>query len=295
MIDAAWKQARNIGFLSLARPASYVPDIVSGVAQFCHERQSAVDGILVTGDLATTGMMSDIGVAYSFITEPANRGFVTATRSPTLNFSDLPIYLVPGNHDKYGDDRASPNCKTFELKFESYLRKFGGGVGHWVREKQGRYLGFVYADFCLLSRGDASDKLYGAYGQGRVYEHILNELKHRTLNLRNRYKGICLVWVIHFAPFNCGVRLELIDWWDIIKAALALGVRATLCGHTHRAEKYVVDDHVVYCGDSAGCVDSETDSRVHVVHLDVDDTCQISRKNYVWSGSKHEFVLHNVD
>src|SRR5712692_3859232 len=59
-------RAGGLGFLSVARPASYIPDIVSGVAKFCFDRRYISDGILITGDLATSGLMSDIRVAHSF-------------------------------------------------------------------------------------------------------------------------------------------------------------------------------------------------------------------------------------
>jgi predicted phosphodiesterase len=294
-IDTGWAQTRNIGFFSLAKPASYVPEIVSGVAQFCFQRAAVSDGILVTGDVATTGMMSDINVAYSFVADRASGGYVTSARSPTLNTSNTPIYVLPGNHDKFVDVSGTPNCQHFELKFGAYMRNFSSGVGHWIRRKQDCLLGFIYADFCLLSRTDAIDKAIGAYGQGRVYQHILDELRKRTLLLRNRYGEIRLVWVIHFAPFDCGYGLQLIDFATIIQAALALGVVATLCGHTHKASKLVIDKHVVYCSGSAGCVDSEVDSRVHVIHFDIDKECQVSRETYRWDGGHQEFRFHNYD
>jgi hypothetical protein len=125
------------------------------VAQFCFERAFVVDGILLTGDLATTGMMIDIGVASSFIKEPAQSGFVTEKLFPTLKASNLPIFIVPGNHDKYLDNRGAPNCKNFALTFEVYMRNYLSGVGHWVRRKKSSVLGFISADFCLQRREDA--------------------------------------------------------------------------------------------------------------------------------------------
>jgi hypothetical protein len=295
LIDTGWAQAQKHGFLSFAKPASYIPEIISGVAQFCFERSGVSDGIVVTGDLATTGMMSDINVAKAFIGEPPSYGFVTASRFPTLNSSNLPIYVLPGNHDKFINISGSPNCPHFELNFLDHMQNFGLGVGHWVRRKQGHALGFVYADLCLQSRMDALDKVVGAYGQGRVYEEVLKELRNRTFMLREKYSGIHFVWLLHFAPFDCGYRLQLIDWETIVESALALGVIATLCGHTHKAAKHIMDKHVVYCSGSAGCADSEDDSRVHMIHLDIGEKCQISRESYIWSGSKHEFVLHDTD
>ena len=121
----------------------------------------------------------------------------------------------------------------------------------------------------------------------RVYQHVLDELERRSFELRNRYDTIHLIWLIHFAPFSCGYRLQLIDWGDIIAAASRLRVAATLCGHTHKAAKFVVDKHTIYCSGSAGCVDSESDSRVHVVHFEIDEECRVSRDNFIYKPAKH--------
>jgi hypothetical protein len=215
----------------------------------------------------------------------AERGF------PTLGASKLPVHILPGNHDKYLDRWGTPNCMNFQLKFEHLMPNFNSDIGHWINMKQGVRLGFIYADFCLLERGDARDKIIGAYGQGRVYADILNELKERTLTLRSKYPGIQLVWLMHFAPFDCGYGLELIDWSDIEQTAISLRVAATLCGHTHRGRKSVRDDHVIYCGGSAACVDSEEDIRVHIIHFDVDNKCGVSRESYRWNAEVQEFQL----
>jgi hypothetical protein len=286
---------RGPGLLSLAKPASYVPDIISGVAQFCFDRRHVSDGILITGDLATTGLATDIRVANAFISEPARSGYVTERQSPTLHPSNLPILIIPGNHDKYIDNQGTPNGRTFELTFPQYLRNCWDGVGHWVRKKNDTTIGLISADFCLLERGDALDKVAGVYGQGRVYEHILDELKRRTLNLRARYRGIYLIWIIHFAPFDCGYGLQLIDFDEIISSARLLNIVATLCGHTHRAAKHQIDNHIIYCAGSAGCVDSEDDSRVHVIQIDIDKECRISRESYWWDAGQHEFTFIRID
>ena len=77
------------------------------------------------------------------------------------------ISVVPGNHDKFSDDYGTPNGKNFELRFGDYMPNFAAGVGHWIDEKEGQQLGFVFADFALQSRTDAADKVIGAFGQGR--------------------------------------------------------------------------------------------------------------------------------
>jgi hypothetical protein len=184
----------------------------------------------------------------------------------------------------------------FALKLGDHMPNFKDDVGHWVTQKRNQSIAFIFADFCLQKRLDASDKGVAVYGQGRVYEDVLSALKDRTVYIRNRYQGVALVWVIHFAPFDCGYKLHLHGWRELINLAVALKVSATLCGHTHQACKYITNGHVVYCAGSAGCVDSENDSRVHVLNFEIeDDQCAISRENFVWNDLEHEFVKHSSD
>jgi 3',5'-cyclic AMP phosphodiesterase CpdA len=294
-LDTVGGQVRELGFWSLTKPASYNRNIVNGVAQHCFEKRHNIDGILITGDLATTGMQEDIAVAGPFIEGPVADGFVTASDVPTLGSTKVQIYLLPGNHDKYADESASPNGVNFEAAFKGYMRNFRGSVGHWVQRKQNHYIGFIYADFCLRRRTDAITPLTGHYGQGRVYQEVLDELKQRSSELRGRYQGIYLVWLIHFAPFDCGEALELIGRRLILEASNPLGVIATICGHTHTASKHVTEGHIVYCGGSAGCIDREHDSRVHTIHFDIDKEVRISRESFQWSVNQHEFVPFGND
>jgi 3',5'-cyclic AMP phosphodiesterase CpdA len=288
-IQSLRSHAQDFGVLSLARPASYIPAITSGVAQFCYQHAGTVDGIIISGDLATTGLGSDLGVAHAFVDEaPAKNGFTSETARPTLQASRRPIYVIPGNHDRYANNYAVTNSRTFDLTFGSYLNKFNGYVGHWVRRKQGRHIGFVFADFTLRTRSDASSRMH-VFGQGRVYQDVLADLKARTFQLRADYPDIALNWLVHFAPYDCGSFLELIDWQNIVSAAAAAGVTATLCGHTHAQYKIQVGNHTIYCAGSAGCADSETTSTVHILRFDIDTSVSVRRENYKWNNRELEF------
>lgn len=290
IIDTVETQPQRLGLTSLFKPASYVPEIMAGVAQFCFDQADTIDGLIATGDLATTGMGLDIEAAYSFLSTPPASTFYRSTRSPTLGFLRDIAFVLPGNHDKFADLRATPNSKMFELKFAEYMPNFSQGVGHCVFEKQGRRLAFVFADFSLLSRFDATDKLVTVFGQGRVYQDILDGLQRRTLNLRRRFDNLHVSWVIHFAPFNCGLSLELLDFDQFIDRALHLKIRAVLCGHTHKSQKTTIDQLTIYCSGSGGCVDSEDDSRIHIIEYDVNADCTISRSNFVWDQNAFEFL-----
>jgi predicted phosphodiesterase len=282
-------QAQNLGVLSLAKPASFVPAIVSGVAQFCFERLRVVDGIIISGDLATTGTGVDLSVARAFVDESSAGGFTTEGALPTLQASRRPIYVMAGNHDRYANNFATTNSRTFDLAFQDYLRNYNGFVGHWVRKKREQHFGFVFADFTLRTRMDGNGKL-GAFGQGRVYDDILDELRSRTFRLRADYPEIVLNWMVHFAPYDCGSSLELIDWDKIVDAATAAGVVSTICGHTHSQRKIQAPGHVIYCAGSSGCADSEHNSTVHILRYSV-EAGQVSarRENFKWNSRALSF------
>src|SRR5262245_37631500 len=115
-------------------------------------------------------LLNVLSAASSFYQEPADRGYLSRSGLPTLNVSsELKIRALPGNHDKFADNVATPNSRNFELIFSKCLSNFTESVGHWVNHKHGRYLGFVYDDFSLRQRRDARDPAIGVYGQGRVY------------------------------------------------------------------------------------------------------------------------------
>jgi hypothetical protein len=66
-------------------------------------------------------------------------------------------------------------------------------------------------------------------------------------------------------------------------------------GHLERCRRAPDDSRKACCSGSAGCVDSEHDSRIHIIQIDIDDNCRISRDTYKWDPSEHEFVFHSSD
>ena len=251
---------------SIIRPASFIPEIASGVARFCYWLNRKFDGIVISGDLATTGRGGDLDVAKTFVTTPPSYGPYIKYNEPTICGTTAPknIHLVPGNHDRYRDDFATPGSQNFLLMFEgSHMRNRDGDIGHWIKVKKNRKLAFVYADFSLRRVQHLSDTLAGPYGQGIVYPDTLKQLKDKTQELKA--DGIPVIWVIHFAPYECEPSLQLFNFIKITDAAVALGVLCTLCGHTHVQRHIVVNRHPVFCAGSADCVDSISNSRVGAV------------------------------
>lgn len=297
IIDTVADQPEDLGFSSFFLPVSYDPEIARGVAQFCLEWSQAVDGLIITGDLATTGLTIDVAVAEKFIKAPALSSFVSDGRLPTLAAANVPIRIFAGNHDRYVNNRGKPFSNHFDFVFEDYMNKKREYIGSWVDEKEGARLAFVHADFTLRTRAEAKfpSPIY-AYGQGRVYEDVLDDLRAETFAIRNDCGDVPVVWMVHFAPYECGSQLELIDHQRLINAANALGVLAILCGHTHESISKKFDDLVIYCGGSACCIDNVGGCKAHVVDFVLDDgQITISRSTFEWDEDETEFVHFKDD
>lgn len=292
IIDTVPRQGKELGFSSLFLPASFDTEAAKGVAQFCSNWSDSVDGIIITGDLATTGSTADIAVAAQFVTEPAGGPeYLTADRFPTIASLQVPVHVFAGNHDRYMNNVARPFSNHFDFVFEDYMDRKTPFVGSWVSEKDEKALAFVYADFCLRTRLEASfPQQLNAYGQGRVYEDVLDELRVETLSIRREYPGIHVVWMVHFAPYECGLYLRLHEHQRYLDAAEALGVVATICGHTHELLSRELKTQTIYCGGSACCVDNVGGYMVHVLDFEVDEDCFVSRITYIWDEDNAEFV-----
>lgn len=291
--------APDLEWNSLIRPASYVPEVRAGVARFCHWLNHKHDGIIVSGDLATTGRGNDLQVAKIFVAQPPAYGPYVRYNEPTISACARPerIHLVPGNHDRYVDDFGTPGSPHFVLMFQDpYMQEYhqGEAVGFWKRTKLGISIGFVYADFSLRRATDVPDSVRGCYGMGKVHENTFLRLKNKTRELSGEVSAI--IWVIHFAPYDYDPTLELVGFKRITDAARELGVLCTLCGHTHDQQHFVIDGHNVFCAGSAGCVDRKDRSSVHLIEVTIDEAeARVKRRNFRWSWRQDSFVEQDPD
>ena len=298
----------------LRNPSTFMPEILHAAARFLLEYSDIVDAVMFTGDLATTGMMADLEVASRY-TMPASPGkFRSSQGHVTLCQDGVDFYAIPGNHDRYQDNLGSSSSIHYDIQFSKFSESYHNKVSHSVRSKDGINLAIICGDFCLQSDDDSVDTFvdkaidqvqrplkkpligrFSRYGQGKVYTSILSEMTERTLSLRSKYADCAVVWAIHFAPFDCGNSLRLIDWEDYVEAAQRLKISLTLCGHTHDQRVMKYTDHLVYCAGSCGCTDSVDDSRMHIVEISISDDIRIRRENYKWNSRDGEFIFESVD
>lgn len=272
----------------LIYPATYNPEVLSAVARFCNDWHDAVDGIILTGDLCTTGMATDLGTGVEFLCTSARAGMLTAKNVPTISSFSSEVVLLPGNHDRYANNWGWPNSVAFDLQFVDFIPNFVQRVGHTVYEKNGLCLGIIIADFCLRKVSDAIPS--GHYGQGKVYDDTLSRLDAVTKGIRSKHKDCQIVWMVHFAPYDCGVLLELRDYKKLRDLADQLDVKYMMCGHTHVRRKEVWSNLTIYCAASSSGIDSFPSNEVHLINFDVTaSSISARRQSFTWDEREQAF------
>ena len=174
VVRQLYEQRKLSGFKSVLKPASYEVAQLSGIARFCFDWLDRIDGVIISGDLCTTGLLQDLRIGEKFLREAPRSGVLTNDGSPTISPFQTWIRLLPGNHDRYQDDAGTPNSTRFDLMFGDLMPNFGPRTGYWVDGKKSQVLCFVGADFSLRNKSDVARGLH--YGRGVVYDGVLSSL-----------------------------------------------------------------------------------------------------------------------
>ena len=284
-------------FKSKFLPSSHCPDLVEHLARFIAEKSLGDDLILLTGDVATTGLVEDQVAAYQFITsQPSRRGsYLSDLRSPTL--AQLPIQILPGNHDRYRDYRGKSGNNNFFAQFPNHWP-----VGELVRTaiiKRGETrLAIIAADFTLLHDSDADIPWYAyRFGQGRAYPRVIRALEKKTTEMRERFDDIGVVWATHFPPCKESVglfdALKLHDYDHVLEAAEAQQIGLIFSGHVHRRGVHNHGNVKILCAGSATSFALGDGNWVHRCRIDVSNnrTILISYNSFAWDEDQQNFEL----
>ena len=220
-------------------------------AAFAWANRRAIDSLVITGDLSTTGSRRDLVAAPDLFTTWANGPSVlTAGGQPTLHrwYSNGRLDVLPGNHDRY---RTAPRLyRPGGTKFDTV---FGTPQPPLWTAKQGHCMGVLAqkgktrlhilgADFTLQKKnpGKRFYWLPGWLGQGRVRPGLLAALVKETKSWHGLHEGqgcnVANVWLIHFDPFSTDATLQLLDSNLLVQAAKDACVSAILCGHAHESK-----------------------------------------------------------
>jgi 3',5'-cyclic AMP phosphodiesterase CpdA len=223
--------------------ASHGKGKLTALVNLVHNLRATLDAILITGDIATTGLGFDLEKALLFVEgQPDAHEPRTSAGFPTVRGAGLPIHLLPGNHDRYKLLLKRLGYAPGSKKFHQIFHR------HWQQDvkvnaiiKPGLAIGIIAADFSLR-RWHHAEKLpnlfVNAHAQGRVYPDILAQCVAETETFQAQYeddKEVFIIWAIHFppAPAQAESYMRLIDREDLIAAADGCGVALVLSGHTH--------------------------------------------------------------
>jgi len=272
MVSRLRKKTTEITF---RYPTTYDPSAAEDIAIVAF-LDTELDLILISGDISTTGTRSDLVVAKEFITATPARGWLSERNFPTLVAANVPIALLPGNHDRFR--RASFPFGTGGTEFDEQFNE------HWwvgqnasllgLLKKDSDWIAFVGADFTLHEKTlDPREEA----GRGHVSEHILKSLRLLTKRVREsvqqRYeKSPAVAWVVHFAPEFEGLDEFLVLENDavLIAAAAEDSVNHILCGHTHEKRVYQARTQrsvTVHCAGAASAYKAPQGNVVQIVEF----------------------------
>lgn len=222
--------------------ASHGTDKLRALVTLVYRLRRELHAVLITGDIATTGLDYDLLLALAFVEgTPDAHDSRTSHGFPTISGAGIPIVLLPGNHDRY----------------KLFLKRLGYAAGgrlfhqlfhrHWSDDvrvfpivNSDLAVGIVAADFSLRSWRDAEGPNYlvNQYSQGKVYPDILKKCVRETAAFRAQHReipNVFTIWAVHFPaiPGQEDSYMKVQDRGDLIEAADRNGVSLLLSGHTH--------------------------------------------------------------
>lgn len=288
--------------------SSYNPGAVDCLCNFI-EGDGSFDALVLTGDIATTGLSQDLEKAREFLEGPAT------DEDSTIAGLVQRVHLLPGNHDRF---IFTGNGFLYAPGGDEFERILGQ---HWsgkvklydppLRSQQEELsVLIVAADFGLQRSADCTWPLLavGRLAQGRVYPDVLAELERVTKAAwaaeQDSYPNntIVILWAIHFPPFfPYAGRFKLldrrtknlIDEQELVAKAAECGVQAILAGHTHRAKDYMAGEQgvCVLCAGTA-TQHEDYDRQIQIINISIkpDGGVGIDLENYLLDLNGSTFV-----
>ncbi len=252
---------RIVGFAS-----SYHPLALDSLVKFA-ESQSDLRAVILSGDIATTGFDYDLLKAKEFLDGPKAGTFAA---SQSLSHIGIPVWILPGNHDRYtytGQEWFfSPGGTLFDQILSNH---WSGKVRTYppLRDVNDGFSVLVLgADFGLQDSSHSTRlRRFNKLAQGKVYDKVLTTLESETISLQDRERSDfprheqVILWAVHFPPLFKGLSVakSLLEASDLVDKAKERGVQAILAGHTHYFRDYFAAPDVrVLCAGTATQNDS---------------------------------------
>ncbi|MEW6378341.1 MAG: metallophosphoesterase [bacterium] len=283
----AWYEALHKNTKSLS---VHNIDALNALTEIIYNWRDHLDAILITGDIAVTGLKSDLQCAQEFL------------ESPPLKAFDKPIILVPGNHDRYRNILGFPGNRFYSYLISYWNAGEGGVQCSLLPNENTPMLAIICCDFSLNNTSD-SNTLRGIWGQGRVYKERLQNLVQHTKNTLKLYPSCAVIWMVHFAPkledyfssLKFKKHLKLINSEKLIEQAEKAGVRYIFCGHTHLSKEYQIIESSVWviCAGTSTCTGQDEDTKIHLreIHIESGKVIKIRSRQLTYDQERQLFQL----
>jgi hypothetical protein len=305
-------------------PATHDSTLAELVARWVYFRAEQLessgdrlDAMILTGDLATTGLKEDLNVALNYIDSNPTRLWYrspTADEPPTLplrhratlkGLADLCL-LVPGNHDRFKNNDCDAGGIEFDTVFDAFWAKNLNGVIATVIPKKkseednaSDYLALIGADGCLRSGSDATDPWLHQMCQGYLYNNTFEAMKLKTEEAQRLYPGVVVVWFIHFPPTGIVHSWERLRYYERLEqASKTYNVAFVLSGHTHLKEVYPAKlGSTIWNGGSATQFAEKRGHWIHFLQLEVTQGMLIraTRDNFLWDNNIGNWRKESAD
>jgi hypothetical protein len=272
-----------------------------------------LDALVLSGDLATTGLQADLDAALQYIDAPPVNGHFRAPRTgeppngPHLaTIAGLAkTFLIPGNHDRYQNNGGDAGGMLFDQVFASYWARNTHGVIASILEKpvpgsssnEVEHLALIGVDACLRQNSHANG-IGRHWGQGHVYSNTSTELEAKTNFARARYPDIAVIWVVHFPPHLVGATEQLLHHDLIEKASKRLRVSLILSGHTHENHVYPAGaGSTIWNGGSATQFAESRGNWIQCLDVEIvkNRFVKATRRNYSWDTNMGDFQQTGLD
>lgn len=271
--------------------STYDPAVLQRFADFVHEHaaQGTLDAVIMTGDIATTGVTEDLHKARDFIQAPPDTRLRSQSmlKEPTLRGAKCHVWLLPGNHDRY-DTKSygyAPGGKEFDVAFAA---EWQGPVQSYQPIMTPHLtVAVIAADFNLRSSDDC-DRLLGWLAQGKAHVDILDLLEDKTRRVAGSCRlqspaPLCIIWAVHFPPDYPRISqyLKLLDGDLLTSRANNCEVKAIVAGHTHDPVKYRRPGMKfdVFCAGTTSQAFAPEGNHFRIIEIDADATGDIALRS----------------
>jgi len=298
-------------------PSTFNRSVALGLLESMPASFNDLDTLLVTGDLATTGLDADLSIARNYFLGSVPTEWNPLGAVPSLRDElPFPILFLPGNHDRYEGSIHSPTASAFERHFGEFwdlgsdkvgrVAGTGGRVMVTILKKGQSALVIVLADLALKDIW-AGDGFLGWVGQGKALEAVTREIVRTTRVALARAGGAGLnaaaLWAVHFPPLFPEIKpsLDLLQSDLLLEAARSCGVSLLLAGHTHIAAAYSipapkasggVGGTTIHCSGATTGISSHGRYSLSVLDVDIagDRIADVKRCDYEWDWTEKEFL-----